>query len=148
MPLKVQYPLPLVGLEPYQLGVQIRAKKNKIMLSYFDKKVLFLKDENEKMVKTTRKIFTNGVNLSEIWSLSFQLHPKCPFVCSHACLPEWELGKINLRKKIRLLNLLTDFKTIFYVMHLDCHTFTITGMLPVNFQNIYFIFKITHRRVI
>ena len=63
MPLKVRYPLPLVGLEPYQLGVQIRAKK-KIMLSYFDKKVLFLKDE--KMVKTTRKIFTNGVNLSEI----------------------------------------------------------------------------------
>ena len=38
--------------------------KKKIMLSYFDKKVLFLKDE--KMVKTTRKIFTNGVNLSEI----------------------------------------------------------------------------------
>ena len=29
MPLKVQYPLPLVGLEPYQLGVQIRAKKKK-----------------------------------------------------------------------------------------------------------------------
>ena len=43
-----------------------KGKKNKIMLSYFDKKVLFLKDENEKMVKTTRKIFTNGVNLSEI----------------------------------------------------------------------------------
>ena len=43
-----------------------KGKKNKIMLSYFDKKVLLLKDENEKMVKTTRKIFTNGVNLSEI----------------------------------------------------------------------------------
>ena len=26
-PLKVQYPLPFIGLELYQLGVQIKAKK-------------------------------------------------------------------------------------------------------------------------
>ena len=30
MPLKVQYPLPTLGLELYQLGVHIRAEKTNI----------------------------------------------------------------------------------------------------------------------